>query len=366
MDKSDSSNNLKTNINPDLFTAEIDGREVALYVLKNRNGMEVAVTNYGAFIVSVMTPDRNGSFDDVVLGHASLKDYIDSPEPYLGSVIGRYGNRIANGQFTLDGREYRLAVNNGPNSLHGGAKGFNKAVWKVIAHNDNAITMGYLSPDGEEGYPGALFVELTYTLTDDNAIEIDYKASTDKPTILNLTQHSFFNLAGHAGVSELTDVHETRLTIEADFYIPIDETSIPTGEIARVAGTPMDFTRPHTIGERIGEDFEQLVIGKGYDHCYALRKAWPGELRLAALAVEPTSGRTLETWTTEPGVQLYTGNWLGGFEGKYGVRYPERSAFCLETQHFPDSPNKPWFPPVVLRPDETYTQKTVYKFGITK
>lgn len=346
------------------FQTELNGKSVDLFILKNKNGVEVAITNYGAFVVAVMTPDKSGKFDDVVLGHGSLQDYLHTPEPYLGSVIGRYGNRIAKGKFILDGKEYTLAVNNGPNSLHGGKIGFNAVVWDVLQSTPQTLMLSYLSKDGEEGYPGNLSTELTYHLNDENGLEISYKATTDKATIINLTQHSFFNLAGTGKPSPT--VCNNILTINADFYTPMDNVSIPTGAIEPVADTPMDFTTPQVVGERIDDNFEQLVFGKGYDHCYVLNKKEVGELSFAAKVIEPKSGRTLEVYTTEPGVQLYTGNWLGGFEGKYGATYPERSAICLETQHFPDSPNKPHFPSVVLRPGEVYKQICIYKFGVEK
>ncbi len=346
------------------FQMELNGKETDLFILKNKNGVEIAVTNYGGFIVAVMVPDRQGKYADVVLGHSSIQDYLHTPEPYLGALIGRYGNRIAGGKFTLEGKEYTLAVNNGPNTLHGGLTGFNAVVWDAEQLNAQTLKLNYLSVDGEEGFPGNLSVEVVYHLNNDNALEISYQAATDKTTIINLTQHSFFNLAGNA--KPTSTVCGNILTIHADYYTPMDEVSIPTGEIAPVEGTPMDFRTPHTIGERIDSNFEQLVFGKGYDHCYVLNKKEAGELSFAAKVVEPESGRTLEVYTTEPGVQLYTGNWLGGFEGKYGATYPERSAVCLETQHFPDSPNKPHFPTVVLYPDELYVQKCIYKFGVEK
>jgi len=346
------------------FQAEINGKQTDLFILKNKNGMEIAATNYGAFVVAILAPDKNGNYADVVLGHSSIEDYMHSPEPYLGSVIGRYGNRIAGGKFVLEGKTYSLAVNNGPNTLHGGLTGFNAVVWDAVQLNAQTLKLSYLSVDGEEGFPGNLWTELVYHLNNENALEISYQATTDKTTIINLTQHSFFNLAGNAHPTPT--VCNNILTINADFYTPMDAVSIPTGEIATVAGTPMDFRTPCRIGERIEEPFEQLKYGKGYDHCYVLNKKEAGELSFAAKVVEPESGRTLEVYTTEPGVQLYTGNWLGGFEGKYGATYPERSAVCLETQHFPDSPNKPHFPTVVLHPDELYTQKCIYKFGVEK
>lgn len=346
------------------FQAELNGQDTDLFILKNRNGVEIAVTNYGGFVVSVMVPDKNGKFEDVVLGHSSLHDYLHTPEPYLGSLVGRYGNRIAGGKFTLEGKEYKLAINNGPNTLHGGLTGFNAMVWDAVQLNAQTLKLTYLSVDGEEGFPGNLSIEVVYHLSHDNALEISYQAVTDKTTIINLTQHSFFNLAGTA--KPTSTICNNLLTIHADFYIPMDEVSIPTGCIAPVEGTPMDFRTPHLVGERIDNDFDQLKYGKGYDHCYVLNKQEAGELSFAAKVVEPQSGRSLEVYTTEPGVQLYTGNWLGGFEGKYGATYPERSAICLETQHFPDSPNKPHFPTVVLHPGEVYKQICIYKFGVEK
>ncbi len=364
MAQTDSLKGSYTALQCNAFRSEKDGKKIDLFFLRNKNGMEIAVTNYGAFVVSIMVPDKNGKFADVVLGHDSLNDYLNTPEKYLGSVIGRYGNRIAKGRFTLAGKEYKLAVNNGPNSLHGGITGFNAVVWDVVRVDPQALELTYLSKDGEEGFPGNLSTTLTYRLTNDNAFEIEYKATTDRTTIVNLTQHSFFNLAGQGNPTSSVCNH--LLTINADFYTPMDDVSIPTGEVAKVEGTPMDFRAPHAVGERIDCNFEQLVFGKGYDHCYVLNKKEDGELSFAAKVVEPLSGRKMEVYTTEPGVQLYTGNWLSGFKGKEGATYPERSALCLETQHFPDSPNKPHFPTVVLKPGEVYTQTTIYKFGVEK
>lgn len=351
-------------LDPTAFQAEVNGKVTHLFLLKNKNGVEIAVTNYGGFVVSVMVPDKNGEYADVVLGHSSLEDYQKTPEPYLGSLVGRYGNRIADGKFTLNGKEYTLAINNGPNTLHGGLTGFNAVVWDAEQLNSQTLKLNYLSVDGEEGFPGNLSIEVVYHLSNENALEISYQAMTDKKTVINLTQHSFFNLAGTADPTPTICDHI--LTINADHYTPMDKVSIPTGEIAPVAGTPMDFRAPRIVGERIEDSFEQLVFGKGYDHCYVLNKKEAGELSFAAKVVDPKSGRTLEVYTTEPGVQLYTGNWLGGFAGKYGATYPERSAICLETQHFPDSPNKPHFPSVVLGVGEVYTQKCIYKFGVEK
>lgn len=355
-------NNRKEHLLREDFQRTLDNKQVDLFRLVNDNGAEIYVTNYGAFIVSILVPNKDNKLTDVVLGYQTLDAYINAPEKYLGSVVGRYGNRIAKGKFSLNGKEYTLAVNNGPNSLHGGIEGFNRKVWDVISITTNSITLGYTSPDGEEGYPGQLEVVMTYELTNDNAVKIDYVAQTDATTVLNLTNHAFFNLSG-AGEETITD---HTIQINAKFYTPSDETLIPTGEIAKVEGTPLDFTTTHTIGERINDNFTALIYGKGYDHNYVLTKAYYGELSHAATAVSPKTGIRLDVFTTEPGVQLYTGNWLSGFEGKFGKCYGERSAFCLETQHFPDSPNHAHFPSTVLHPGEKYRQTCTYKFSVEK
>ena len=346
------------------FKKSINGKETDLYILNNKNGMEIAVTNYGAAVLSIMAPDKNGKFASVTLGHDTIDNVINSPEPFLGTTIGRYGNRIANGKFTLDDKEYTLTINNGPNSLHGGPTGFHTAVWDAEQTAPNTLVLKHTSPDGDEGFPGNLSVTMTYILSDENEFIIRYKATTDKATIVNLTNHAFFNLAGISNPTPT--VLNNIVTINADFYTPMDEVSIPTGEIAKVEGTPMDFRTPHVVGERIDEKFQQLVYGAGYDHCYVLNKKYAGELTFAAKCIEPTSGRTLEVYTTEPGVQLYTGNWLGGFTGAHGATFPARSAICFETQHFPDTPNKSQFPSARLNPGETYTQTCIYKFGVEK
>ena len=284
-------------------------------------------------------------------------------EPFLSTTIGRYGNRIANGKFTLYGEEHQLTVNNGPNSLHGGPTGFHARVWDAVQPNESTVIFNYTSADGEEGFPGTLEVEMTYRLEDEaNALVIEYRATTDKATVVNLTNHGFFNLAGISNPSPT--VLNNILTINADFYVPIDEVSIPTGEILKVENTPMDFRTPHAIGERIDDKFQQLVNGAGYDHCYVLNKAESGELSLAATCTEPVSGRTMEVYTTENGLQLYTGNWLGGFTGAHGATFPARSAVCFEAQCFPDTPNKAHFPSAVLLPGDEYQQITIYKFGV--
>ena len=344
------------------FHQTVDGKTVDLFILSNKNGLEMSVTNFGAKIVSLHVPDKNGKMTDVVLGHDSIDEYLKSQEPYFGAVCGRTGNRIAKGKFTLDGQEYTLAVNNGPNNLHGGLKGFNAVVWDAKQIDAQTLELIYLSKDGEEGYPGNLTTTITYTLTDDNAVQIDYKATTDKATILNLTNHSYFNLSG-AGDEYIGD---HLLQINADTYLPTDDTAIPYGKAEKVEGTPMDFRNLFEIGARINDDFQQLIFGKGYDHTYILNKK-ENELSFCAKAISPKTGIEMDTYTTEPGVQLYTGNWMTGeFEAKEGKRYPMRSAFCLETQHYPDSINKPEYPSVVLRPGEIFESQTIYKFSIEK
>ena len=348
------------------FSKQIDGKETMLCILTNKKGAELTITNYGAKIVSLMVPDRSGKLTDVVTGHNSLDDYLVSEEPYFGAICGRYGNRIAGGTFTLDGIVYdKLAINNGPNSLHGGLKGFNSVVWDANQTDDQTVELKYTSADGEEGFPGNLEVEMVYRLEEEeNALVIEYRATTDKATVVNLTNHGFFNLAG---ISNPTPTIENNIvTINANFYTPIDEVSIPTGEVAKVEGTPMDFTTPHTVGERINDKFQQLINGAGYDHCYVLNKIETGSLDLAATCFEPNSGRTMEVYTTEAGVQLYTGNWLNGFEGAHGATFPARSAICFEAQCFPDTPNKPHFPSATLLPGDEYQQVTIYKFGVEK
>ncbi len=342
------------------FDTTIDGKQVKLYHLKGKGNIQVAITNYGAKIVSLLAPDKQGQLADVELGYDNAAQYVSTKERYYGGIVGRYGNRIAKGKFKVDGKEYTLATNNGVNHLHGGKVGFNDVVWDAEQPNDHTLKLHYVSKDGEEGYPGNLDITLTYELTDSNEVKIDYKATTDKATVVNLTNHSFFNLHG-AGNGEIND---HIMYINADKFTPVDSTLIPTGKLQAVKGTPMDFTTPTRIGERVDADFEQLKFGKGYDHNYVLNKKGK-ELSLAATVEEPTSGRTLEVWTTEPGVQFYGGNFLDGTDkGKEGKTYVHRGAFCLETQHFPDSPNQPTFPSVVLKPGETYTSTCVYKFGV--
>jgi aldose 1-epimerase len=334
-----------------------EGTPVDLYLLTNAKGMKAKIIAYGAILTELHVPDRNGKLADVVLGFDDLQGYL-AGHPFFGATVGRVANRIAKGKFSLDGKEYTLAVNNGPNALHGGLKGFDKAVWKaepVKVPDGVAVQFTHLSPDGDEGYPGKLSVTVTYTLTNENALKIDYKATTDKPTPVNLTNHSYFNLAGH----QAGDIMGHELMLAADEYTPADDTLIPTGEIKTVKDTPLDFTKPTAIGARIA----QLKAIGGYDHNFVLRGGGK-KLALAARVYEPKSGRVMEMETTEPGVQLYTGNFLDGkAKGKGGVAYKKHAAFCLEAQHFPDSVNHPNFPSIIVRPRKTYTQTTVYRFA---
>jgi len=350
-----------TTMKKQLFGKTAAGVEVDLYTLANGNGVEAAITTYGGIVVSLKTPDRAGLSSDVVLGFDSLDGYLKG-HPYFGALIGRYGNRIAKGRFKLNGVEYKLAVNNGENHLHGGIQGFDKAVWTardVSTPEAASLELTYLSKDCEEGYPGNLSVTVTYTLTAKNDFKIDYLAATDKDTVVNLTNHSYFNLAGQ-GQGEILG-HE--VTINAGRFLPVDAGLIPTGERKAVQGTPFDFTRPMTIGARIHQDDEQLKRGKGYDHCYVLNGSG-GALALAARVHEPKSGRVMEVLTTEPALQLYTGNFLDGtLTGKGGKVYQFRYGFCMETQHYPDSPNQPDFPSVVLKPGAKYQTTTVYRFS---
>ncbi|PYU74738.1 MAG: galactose-1-epimerase [Acidobacteria bacterium] len=342
-----------------------EGQPIDLYVLTNRGGTEAAITNYGGAVVSLKVPDRNGKLADVVLGYDTADGYVND-KSYFGAIVGRYGNRIAHAQFVLDGKTCTLAKNNGENSLHGGIKGFNKAVWtaKVLSTKDGqSLELSYLSKDGEEGFPGNLKVSVIYTLTDANALRIEYSATTDKRTVVNLTNHSYFNLAEQGS----GDILGHQLMIQADKFTPVDASLIPTGELRDVTGTPFDFRKSTAIGARIDGDDEQLKLGGGYDHNFILRRSSDLRASLAARVVEPTTGRVLEVWTTEPGVQFYTGNFLDGkATGKGGATYPRRSAFCLETQHYPDSPNQPKFPSVVLKPGERYHTITTYRFSVEK
>jgi aldose 1-epimerase len=326
--------------------------------LINKNGMNARVTSYGGKLMSLWVPDKNGALGDVVLGYDSAEQYLNG-NPYFGAMIGRYGNRIAKGKFKIGDKEYSLALNNGTNALHGGPRGFHNVNWQLRQITPDSIELYYLSKDGEEGYPGNMKVKVTYSLTDENELVIGYEATTDQPTIINLTHHSFFNLSGEGNNSILDHI----LYINADSYTPVDEGLIPDGRIVSIKGTPFDFTNPTRIGERIDSKDVQLTYGRGYDHNWILKRKTT-DLELAAKIVDPKSGRMMEVWTTEPGLQFYSGNFLDGTDvGKGGKKYPYRSAFCLEAQHFPDSPNQPGFPSTVLQPNQVYRQTTIYKFS---
>ena len=344
-----------------------DGAAVELYTLTNANGMQVSISDYGALVTSLLVPDRDGKLEDVVLGYETVDDYIKD-SPYFGAVVGRYGNRIAKGSFTLDGKTYdKLAINNEPNHLHGGLKGFDKVVWKAKpfeTENGPALELTYRSVDGEEGYPGNLDVKITYMLGNDNTLAVNYEATTDKATPINLTQHSYFNLAGQGN----GDILKHEVMLNADGFTPVDETLIPTGEIKPVEGTPFDFRKPTAIGARVDDTSdEQIKFGGGYDHNFVLNKEGTKDATLAARVTEPTTGRMMEVYTTEPGVQFYVGNFLdGSLTGKGGKVYQKRYGFCLETQHYPDSPNQPNFPSTILKPGEKYDTTTVFKFKTDK
>ncbi|MCB0666175.1 MAG: galactose mutarotase [Saprospiraceae bacterium] len=334
-----------------------------LYTFKNQNGMVVEITNFGGIITSIMVPDRDGNFEDVNLGFDNLQEYVDG-NPFFGAIVGRYGNRIGGAKFTIDGNEYKLLANNGVNHLHGGKQGFDKRLWDaqiIDMEGVPALQLHRISADMEEGYPGNLDVTIVYSLDDENRLTIDYTATTDKPTVCNLTNHAYFNLAGH----DDGNIMDHEMMLNADHYTPVDDGLIPTGEIRPVEGTPFDFRNPKRIGNEIDSDHPQMQIGKGYDHNFVLNhEPGGGMVQLAAVVYEPTSGRVMEAYTSEPGIQFYSGNFMSGeVVGKGGAVYPRRGAFCLETQHYPDSPNKPEFPSVVLRPGETYHTTTAYQFS---
>jgi aldose 1-epimerase len=344
-----------------VFGKLADGTEIYLYTLTNKSGTTATITNYGGIIVSLKTEDKNGNFEDIVLGFDSLSSYVKG-NPFFGCIVGRYGNRIAKGKFKLDGQTYTLAANNGPNHLHGGVKGFDKVVWtgdNYVTPDGSVLKLTYTSKDLEEGYPGNLQAEVTYTLTNDDELKIDYKATTDKKTVINLTNHSYFNLSGNTK----TDILGHEVSIAASKFVPVDKTLIPTGKLADVKGTPFDFTSPHIVGERINDGHQQIQLGGGYDHCWVLDSA--ANSSPIATVHDSTSGRVMEVFTTEPGVQFYTGNFLdGSVTGKFNTVYKKRYGLCLETEHFPDSPNQPQFPSTVLNPGETYTTQTIYKFSV--
>jgi aldose 1-epimerase len=355
------SDKMTTNIAQETFGKISETETADIYTLRNATGMTVRISNYGGIIVSWTAPDKAGNYEDITLGYDSLASY-QKDSPYFGALVGRYGNRIAKGKFTLDGKTYTLATNNGENALHGGIKGFDKVLWKALPVDgeEPQLVLNYVSKDGEEGYPGNLSVEVIYTLTKDNSLKIDYKATTDKATVVNLTNHAYFNLSGVKNISPILD-HE--LTLNADKFLPVDKTLIPTGELKPVTGTPFDFTKAKKIGLQINDTTDtQIKYGGGYDHCWVMTDTTQS-LRLAATVHEPKSGRVMEVYTTEPAFQFYTGNFLNGSNlGKGGSIYARRTGFCLETQHYPDSPNQPKFPSTVLRPNETYQTTTVYKF----
>jgi aldose 1-epimerase len=338
-----------------------DGRAVEVFTLSRDGGLTARISNYGGVIVSLIVPDRAGKKADVVLGFATLPEYI-ADQSYQGALIGRYGNRIAKGQFALDGKTYTLPRNNGENHLHGGPEGFHKKLWEAAvsrAGEDEVLELKYTSKDGEAGYPGTLLAKVVYAVTENGGLEMQYTATTDKPTVVNLTGHSYFNLAGEGS----GDILRHEIQIEADQFTPVDKTLIPTGELRAVKGTAFDLTKSIAIGAHVNDKDEQLAAGGGYDHNWVLRGS-SGKLRLAVRFTDPASGRVMEVWTTEPGVQFYSGNFLdGSLKGKSGKPYTHRSGICLEPQHFPDSPNKPKFPSTVLKPGETYTHTTVYRFS---
>ena len=350
-------------LNPTHFQGLVDGKQTGLYILVNKNGCELTLTNYGARIVSLMVPDKNGKMIDVVTGHNNIQEYLTSEEPYFGATCGRYANRIAKGKFTVDGVLYdKLAINNGPNSLHGGVKGFNFHVWDANQLDKQTIEFSRLSPDGEEGFPGNLNCTITMKLTDDNAIDIQYEAETDKPTIVNMTNHSYFNLDGDPS----KDNSDYLLTLNADYYTPVDSTFMTTGEIVPVEGTPMDFRLPAVIGTRINQDFEQLRYGNGIDHNWVLNTK--GDIHQVCATLEsPVTGIVLNVYTDEPGIQVYCGNFLDGtLTGKKNTIYNFRASVCLETQKYPDTPNKADWPTAVVRPGEKYQSHCIYKFSVHK
>lgn len=350
----------KMNIEEKLFGTLDDGTKVNIFSLQNKNGAKAEITNYGAIVVSLYMPDKKGDFKDVVFGFDSLSGYVND-KSFIGSTVGRYGNRIGKGKFSLDGNVYQLSLNDGNNHLHGGPKGFYKVVWDAkpkMTDNGPSVILNYFSKDGEEGYPGNLKIQVIYTLTNNNELKIDYSATTDKPTIINPTHHSYFNISGDPAKSILDE----ELMINADNFTPVDSESITTGEILPVEGTPMDFRKPEKIGSRIDGDYQQLKFGKGYDHNWVINNA-DGSLKEVASLYDSLSGRLMEIYSTEPGIQFYSGNFIdGSLTGKGGVKYNFRNALCLETQHYPDSPNKDNFPSVRLNPGETYTQHTIYRF----
>lgn len=358
-----SSQETRGTIRKQSFGKTSSGDEIELYSLSNKKGMEVSIANFGATVVTLRVPDKAGKAEDVVLGYDTLDGY-ENGKSYFGATVGRYGNRIAGGKFSIGGKPYTLPKNNGENTLHGGITGFNKKIWKareIASEGGESLEMSYLSPDGEEGFPGNLSVKVVFKLpANRNELDVDYTATTDKDTVLNLTNHSYFNLGGEGN----GDILDHVLTLHAKQFTPVNKTLIPTGEIRDVAGTPLDFNNATAIGKRINENYEQLVVGKGYDHNWVIARSGAGQsLTLAAEAYDPKSGRKLEVLTTEPGVQFYSGNFLDGSKGKGNKPYPQRAAFCLETQHFPDSPNYPNFPSTLLKPNMKFHSQTIFRFS---
>ena len=344
------------------FQKVVKGKKTDLYTLVNKDGYEVSITNYGGAIVAIMVPDKDGKVANVIQGHDNIDDVINSPETYLSTLIGRFGNRIAKGKFTLNGKEYQLAVNDGPNHLHGGPTGLHAQVFEAFQTGEQNLTLNIILPYGHEGFTGEVKISVEFTWTDENELIIEYLASTNKKTVINLTHHAYFSIQGIANPTP--SIEDQIMEVNGDFFIPVDATCIPTGEILKVEGTPFDFRTPKTIGQDIDADDEQIKNGHGYDHCYVLNKKEVGELSFASRITDPKSGRVLETYTTEPGMQVYTDNWGSGNPIQQGCTAPRRSAICLECQHFPDSPNRPYFPSTVLKPGEKYKQKTIYKFGV--
>lgn len=352
---------LMSKVNRKDFQTLVDGKKTDLFVIKNKNGLEMTVTNYGARVVEFFVPDRDGKFEDIVLGHDNIEKYINfTGERFLGATIGRFANRIADGKFTLDGVNYQLTINDDPNSLHGGEKGFDRVVWDTKQIDSHKLEFTYLSVDGEQGYPGNLEVKMTYELTDDNEFIVSHHAVTDKRTIVNLTHHSFFNLHGAGNGT----VNDHILMLNADKFTPVNNVLIPTGEQLSVEDTPMDFRTPVYIGSRVNDDYKQLEYGHGYDHNWILNRKTSNDMELAATVYEPVSGRFMEVYTTEPGIQFYGGNFFDGEVGKHGKKYEYRASLALETQHFPDSPNHSEFPSVVLSPGEEYKHICIYKITV--
>lgn len=349
-------------LKPENFQKKVNGKDVDLYTLVNADGYEVSITNYGGAIPAIMVPGKDGKVANVIQGFDNLDKYLEGSEPYLSTLIGRFGNRICDGKFQLNGKEYQLAINNGKNHLHGGPTGIHAQVWDAYQAGPQNLTLNLTLPYGHEGFSGEVKISVEFTWTDDCELVLEYFATTNKKTIINLTHHAFFSLQGIANPTP--NIYDQILEMNCDFYIPTDETSIPTGEILKVADTPFDFRLPKPVGKDIDAVDEQIKNGSGYDHCYVLNKKEVGELSLAARLYEPNSGRVLEAYTTEPGVQVYSGNFLSGFEIQNGCTAPRRSAICFESQHFPDSPNRPYFPSTVLNPGEKYTQTTIYKFSV--